>query len=118
MSSSDEDEPNAALILRNSVFTDNWAELQNAGVVNLGEYATVLVEGDGNVFARNECGEDGAVFGATVDTMVVVEGGEFYENDANDVGGGVVGSGCCCWWWCGRWWGWFGVVVVVVVNSN
>lgn len=90
-------------MLRNSTFTDNLADLQNAGVVNLGDFSSLLVEGDDNVFARNACGEAGAVFGATVDTRLVVEGGEFYENEASDVGagvGGIFGSCCCsvlCW---------------------
>lgn len=79
-------EPGGALVLRNSTFTDNLADLQNAGVVNFGEYTSVVVEGDGNVFARNECGAEGAVFGATIHTRLVVEGGEFYDNEASDVG--------------------------------
>ena len=80
-------EPGAALVLRNSTFTDNLAHLDNSGVVNLGEYSSVVVEGDGNVFARNVCGGYGAVFGAAADARLVVEGGEFYENEASDVGG-------------------------------
>ncbi|CAN0356022.1 unnamed protein product, partial [Ectocarpus sp. 12 AP-2014] len=85
----DVDEPGPVVILRNSTFTDNWAHLDNAGVVNLGEYATLLVEGDGNVFGRNECGQNGAVFGATTDTAIVIEGGTFFGNEAAD-GGGVI----------------------------
>ncbi|CAN0005479.1 unnamed protein product [Ectocarpus fasciculatus] len=83
------EKPGAVVILRNSTFTNNLADLDNAGVVNLGEYATLLVEGDGNVFAGNECGQNGGVIGATVDTVVVIEGGSFYGNEASD-GGGVI----------------------------
>ncbi|CBJ26637.1 adhesin-like protein [Ectocarpus siliculosus] len=83
------DEPGPVVILRNSTFTDNWAHLDNAGVVNLGEFATLLVEGDDNVFAGNECGQNGAVFGATTDTVIVIEGGTFFGNEAAD-GGGVI----------------------------
>ncbi|CAM9462085.1 unnamed protein product, partial [Ectocarpus sp. 12 AP-2014] len=85
----DVNEPGPVAILRNSTFTDNSAHLDNAGVVNLGEFATLLVEGDGNVFAGNECGQNGAVFGATTDTSIVIEGGTFFGNEAAD-GGGVI----------------------------
>ena len=88
-------DPGGALILRNSTFTDNLADLQNAGVVNLGDFSELLVEGDGNVFSRNVCGAEGAVFGSTTDTRLVVEGGEFYENEASDVGAGLVGQSRC-----------------------
>ncbi|CAM9271368.1 unnamed protein product, partial [Ectocarpus sp. 8 AP-2014] len=83
------EEPGPVVILRNSTFTDNWAHLDNAGVVNLGEFSTLLVEGDDNVFAGNECGQNGAVFGATTDTVIVIEGGTFFGNEAAD-GGGVI----------------------------
>ncbi|CAN0008375.1 unnamed protein product, partial [Scytosiphon promiscuus] len=84
-----EESPGGVVILRNSSFTDNRAHLDNAGVVNLGEFSSLTVEGDGNVFARNECGQSGAVIGATVDTSVVVEGGLFLDNVAEE-GGGVI----------------------------
>ncbi|CAN0138387.1 unnamed protein product, partial [Pylaiella littoralis] len=73
--------------LRNSNFTKNWAHLDNSGVVNVGGFATLIVEGNNNVFANNRCGVDGAVFGVTLDSRVVVEGGMFFDNEAGEDGG-------------------------------
>ena len=62
------------------------ADLDNGAVVNVGEYARVIVQGDGNVFEGNMCGVDGGVFASTSDSLVVVEGGTFKENGAGEVG--------------------------------
>lgn len=64
--------------------------MDNSGVVNLGEFASLLVEGHDNVFERNSCGQSGAVFGATTNTSVVVQGGLFVGNVAEEVGMVVV----------------------------
>ena len=61
------------------------ADADNGGVVNVGEYATVLVEADGNVFEGNECGESGGVFAATTETRVTIEGGTFKGNSCGEV---------------------------------
>ena len=71
--------------MRNSTFTNNFAELDNGGVINLGEYASVLIEGDGNNFTGNICNIDGGVLAATTNTNVTVEGGWFEGNKAGEV---------------------------------
>lgn len=72
--------------MRNSTFDSNKADLGNAGVVYLGEFSFLLVEGDGNVFEGNTCGVHGAVFGGTTNTNITVEGGVFSDNAADKVG--------------------------------
>lgn len=73
-------------ILRNSTFMHNQASLNNAGVANVGEYGLLLVEGDDNVFAFNQASESGGgVFAATTGTTIVIEGGEFHDNEADNV---------------------------------
>lgn len=84
-----EDEPGATVILRNSTFKSNTADAGNAGVVNLAEFTTLVVAGDGNVFEGNTCGDDGGVFGGTTNTNITVEGGVFRDNLADAVGGWV-----------------------------
>lgn len=78
--------PGATVVLRNSTFESNTADLGNAGVVSLDKFTTLVVAGEGNVFEGNVCGEDGAVFAGTTDSHIVVEGGEFKDNVADSVG--------------------------------
>ncbi|CAN0129832.1 unnamed protein product, partial [Laminaria digitata] len=75
-------EPGAVVILRNSTFRDNRAEVESGGVLFLGEFVDVTVEGDGNVFEGNYCGTDGGVFAVTTNATVTVEGGLFHKNSA------------------------------------
>ena len=81
------EEPGATAILINSKFESNTAHLGNAGVVYLGEFSALIVAGDGNVFTGNTCGENGAVFGGTTNSIITVEGGVFKKNVAGAVGG-------------------------------
>ena len=81
--------PGPTVILRNSTFESNTADLGNAGVVYLGEFSSLIVAGDGNVFSDNTCGEEGGVLGGTTNTNITVEGGVFKNNVAQAVGGCV-----------------------------
>ena len=74
--------PGATAIIRDSTFQYNRAELNNGGVAYLGDFANVIVEGDDNVFEMNTCETDGAVFAATSNSLVTVEGGSFHNNCA------------------------------------
>ena len=82
--------PGPTVILRNSTFESNTADLGNAGVVYLGEFSSLIVAGDGNVFSDNTCGEEGGVLGGTTNTNITVEGGVFRDNVAEAVGGCVL----------------------------
>lgn len=77
--------PGGVVIIQNSSFESNTAHVDNGGVINVGEFARVIVEGDGNVFEQNACGEDGAVFAATTNSLVLIEGGTFKGNNAGRV---------------------------------
>lgn len=79
------EDPGAVVIMRNSAFESNTAGLDNAGVANVGEFASITVAGDGNLFKGNTCGEDGGVFASTTDTLVTVEGGTFEGNACEGV---------------------------------
>lgn len=85
MSNGDEMGEGADVILRNSTFMYNRAGLDNGGVVNVGSYGLLVVEGDDNVFAFNHAYDSGGLFAATSDTWIVVEGGEFLDNEAQQV---------------------------------
>lgn len=74
------DNPGARVTLRNSSFRWNMADLDNGAVANVEKFASILVEGDGNVFEGNNCGADGGVFASTTDTLVTIEGGTFQGN--------------------------------------
>lgn len=80
-----EDDPGPTIIIRNSTFTGNFAELDSAGAIYVGEYATVKIEGQRNNFTANVCGFTGGVLAATSNTNVTVEGGLFQENEADEV---------------------------------
>lgn len=82
-----EQDPGPTVILRNSTFESNKADLGNAGVVYLGEFSAIFVEGDRNVFEGNSCKVDGGVFGGTTNTSITVEGGVFRNNKASKVSG-------------------------------
>ena len=84
-SNGDDWDDGPTIILRNSTFTHNEAIRDNGGVVNVGSYGFLLVEGGDNVFAFNKVVESGGVFAATADTMIVIEGGEFHDNEADKV---------------------------------
>lgn len=73
--------PGPTVILRNSTFRDNTADLEDGGVAYLGDFVNVTVQGDGNVFERNTCGSDGAVFAVTTDALLTIEGGFFSSNN-------------------------------------
>lgn len=79
------DKPGAAVIMRNSSFEKNTAGLDNGAVANVEKFASILVEGDGNVFEGNKCGEDGGVFASTTNTMVTIEGGTVNGNSCDGV---------------------------------
>lgn len=68
--------------MRNSSFQTNRAELDTGGVIYVGQFATAIVEGTGNLFELNTCGSNGAVFAATANSSLIVEGGEFNNNSA------------------------------------
>lgn len=72
--------PGAVVILRNSSFINNTANDDNGGVVNVGTFSLLAVEGDGNVFEQNVCGQDGGVVASTTDSLVTFEGGTFKGN--------------------------------------
>lgn len=84
-------EPGATVIMRNSLFGSNWADLDSGGVVSADEYCTMVVEGDGNVFEGNECYGDGGVIVATTDTSITIEGGLFINNRVEEVSLGSCG---------------------------
>lgn len=82
--------PGATLIFRNSTFTANLADLDNGGVVNVGEFCTVRILGENNNFTENKCGVDGGVGSATSNSRIVIEGGTFANNQAGEVSSLVV----------------------------
>ena len=53
------------MIIRNSTFAGNIADLDSAGAVYLNEYSVVHFEGDGNNFTMNACKDFGGVVAAT-----------------------------------------------------
>ena len=85
MGTGDYSEEGPVTILRNSTFMSNEASLDNGGVINVGTYGLLFVEGGDNVFASNRVDESGGVIAATTDTTVVIEGGEFHDNEAYKV---------------------------------
>lgn len=88
------------MILRNSTFHSNTADGGDAGVVSLSDYTTLVVAGDENLFQRNKCDGDGAVFGGMTNTNITVEGGVFRDNYADGVSGlvGRLVGGCVGKW--------------------
>lgn len=80
MSNADDLQDGATTILRNSTFMYNRVGEGNGGVVSLGDYAFLLMEGDRNVFAYNEVSASGAVFAGVEGSRATVEGGDFYGN--------------------------------------
>ena len=86
LSSGKEGRLGPTVILKNSTFESNRADLGEAGVVYLGEHSSVIVAGDGNVFVNNRCNDNGAVLGGTHNTSITVEGGVFRNNVADEVG--------------------------------
>lgn len=77
--------PGGNVTLVNSRFKSNAACLGGAGVAYIGEFSTLLVAGDANVFEANTCGGNGAVFGGMINTTITVEGGVFINNEADVV---------------------------------
>lgn len=73
-------EPGAAAVLRSSTFRGNDATVDKGGVVYLGNFVNVTVQGEGNVFKENTCGTDGAVFAVSADAIITVEDGIFSNN--------------------------------------
>lgn len=78
-------EEGPVVILQNCTFMHNQSGLDNGGVANLGRFGRLLVQGDGNVFAYNQNTYSGAVFAATTNTSITIEGGEFFANEAEKV---------------------------------
>lgn len=72
--------------MRSSSFKWNTADRDSGGVANMAMYSTAVVEGDDNVFDGNECFGVGAVFSASVNTSITIEGGLFINNNVNQVG--------------------------------
>lgn len=85
LSSGEEQLPGALVIMRNSYFLNNTAGSDNGGVVNVEKLSNLSIEGDGNVFERNLCGQDGGVLALTSSTVVTIEGGTFKENGCGEV---------------------------------
>lgn len=79
------DDPGATVIMRNSSFESNSANLDSGGVVNMDDFTTAVVEGNDNVFDGNECYGDGAVFAASADSSITIEGGLFINNHVEEV---------------------------------
>lgn len=79
------DDPGGIVIMRNSSFESNTAGFDNGGVANVGEYAKLTVEGDGNRFEANRCSQDGGVFASTTDSLVTFEGGTAKGNSCKGV---------------------------------
>lgn len=86
MSSGDSlSEPGATVIMRNSSFESNAADRDSGGVAEMAKFSMAIVEGDDNVFDGNECYGDGAVFAASTDTSITIEGGLFINNHVEEV---------------------------------
>lgn len=71
--------------MRNSNVTGNVADADSAGAIYIGKYAVARIEGNGNNFTGNTCGDTGGVLAATTNTNVTVEGGWFQGNGADEV---------------------------------
>ena len=71
--------------MRNSTFAGNFAHLDSAGAIYLGEFAAARFEGKNNNFTNNACKLYGGAVGATETTNVTVEGGWFEGNNAEEV---------------------------------
>lgn len=52
----------------------------------MNDFTTAIVEGDENVFDANECYGVGAVFAASVNTSIAIEGGLFINSRVQEVG--------------------------------
>lgn len=78
-------DPGATIIVRESYFHSNTAGVDSGGVGYLGEFGTLTVEGDGNMFERNTCSGHGGVFASTSYTSITVEGGTFQGNGDGQV---------------------------------
>lgn len=79
------DDQGAIVIMRNSSFESNAADRDSGGVMSMAEFTTVFVEGDDNVFDGNECFGDGAVFAASSNSSITIEGGLFINNHVEEV---------------------------------
>lgn len=71
--------------MRNSSFETNVARLGSGGVVSMDKFTRAVVEGDHNVFDGNECHGDGAVFAASENSKITIEGGLFINNHVKEV---------------------------------
>lgn len=71
--------------LRSSTFRNNTASSDNGGVANLEKFASLSVQGGGNLFEGNQAFSDGAVFSATTDSTIDVDGGNFVQNESDSV---------------------------------
>ena len=77
--------PGGAVVMWNSSFENNIAKGDSGGVLTAAENSSVTVEGDGNVFKGNNCGEDGGVFQLSANTLITIEGGNFTGNTCDKV---------------------------------
>lgn len=92
--------PGGAIILQNSTFLQNTADLDNGGVLTLGEFCNATIEGDDNIFEENECGAGGGVLAATENTWVVVHGGNFSNNESKYVREEIMNDHAVWVFWC------------------
>eukprot|EP00904_Undaria_pinnatifida_P010819 jgi/Undpi1/6868/HiC_scaffold_21.g09344.m1 len=86
-------DPGATIIVQESYFHSNTAGVDSGGVGYLGEFGTLTVEGDGNMFERNTCSGHGGVFASTSYTSITVEGGTFQGNGDGQSGGVIWSKG-------------------------
>lgn len=73
------------MVIRSSIFAYNRAKHDSGGAIYSNAYTTVEVVGQGNRFESNACNSYGGVFGATSNTTIVVEGGEFFDSYSDEV---------------------------------
>lgn len=107
--SQDQTARDATVHLRNSTFQNNTAKTDYGGVVYLMEFATLVVQGDGNVFMENTCESNGAVFAVTDGAELTIEGGNFSSNTAKvrvpvcpaptPTSGYIVAVNACVFYW-------------------
>lgn len=78
-------DPGGVVILKDSTFIGSKADRETGGVIYGNEFSEMNITGDRNEFISNRCGTDGAVLAASKNTKVVVEGGNFTKNFAEEV---------------------------------
>lgn len=79
------EEPGATVIMQSSSFESNLADVENGGVVSMAEFTKAVIEGDNNVFDGNKCYGNGAVFAASTNSSIIIEGGLFINNHVDEI---------------------------------